>query len=66
MTEDSWTDAELWDWLGDSWGTLAGCMVDVGHGDEWYWRYDYPDERPGVHGVGPRQTVAAAMRAQKA
>ncbi len=38
------TDTERLDWVENTWGTLAGCVTNVGKGDEWYWRFDHPDQ----------------------
>ena len=59
------TDTERLDWLANTWGTLAGCVTNVGKGDEWYWRFDHPDERPGFHGAFIRQAIDAAMDAEE-
>ena len=59
-------DVERVDWFENTWGVLAGCCTNVGHGDEWYWRFDCPEmDKPGVHGKTLRQAIDAARTGEK-
>lgn len=57
-------DTARLDWLEGCHGVAAGCITNVGNGDEWYWRVEDPGMPRGWHGDTLRRALDAAREAE--